>query len=308
MRGRGPSLLMCVFLNLRDGQMGNRFGTTIVAVSAGAGIAALVLMANHSTAQAQAQVPAYRAPRTADGKPNLSGIWQANNEANWDIEAHAAQAGPPEYGASFSVPAGVGIVEGDEIPYQPWALARKKENFENRFKRVKLDDVRVGPLDPEAKCYMPGLPRANYVPFPFQIIQSTNKILVAYPFASASRLIHLDNVGDPPIDSYMGWSRGRWDGETLLVDVTGFNDKTWFDRAGNFHSDELHLVERYTPASPNVINYEATIEDPKVFTRPWKMSFPLYRRLDRNMQVLEFKCVPFSEELVYGHLRKQPTK
>ena len=288
--------------------MGHRFEKLILAVSAGAGVATLVLITNYSTALAQGQAPGYRAPRTVDGKPNLSGIWQALNEANWDIQAHAAQPGPSEYGAMFAEPAGVGIVEGDQIPYQPWALAKRKENYDNRFKRLRVDGVRDEPLDPEAKCYMPGVPRATYMPFPFQIIQSTNKMLIVYPFASASRLVHLDKVGDPPVDSYMGWSKGRWEGETLVVDVTGFNDKTWFDRAGNFHSDELHVVERYTATSPDVIAYEATLEDPKVFTRPWKMSFSLYRRRDRNMQLLEFKCVPFSEELVYGHLRKQPTK
>ena len=232
--------------------MGHRSRNSILAASAGIAAAAVMLVANLSTAQVQAQgqTPAYKAPRTVDGKPNLSGIWQALNEANWDIQAHAAQAGPPEYGAMFAQPAGVGIVEGDQIPYQPWALAKKKENYENRFKRMRIDGVRDEPLDPEAKCYMPGVPRATYMPFPFQIIQSTNKILIVYPFASASRLVHLDKVGDPPVDSYMGWSRARWEGETLVVDVTGFNDKTWFDRAGNFHSDELHVVERYTATSP----------------------------------------------------------
>jgi hypothetical protein len=262
------------------------------------------------TGRLAAQAPAapYRAPRTVDGKPNLSGIWQALNEGNWDIQAHAAQPGPAEYGALYAEPAGVGIVEGNEIPYRPEMLAKRKFNFDNRFVRQMTDGVRLEPLDPESKCYMPGVPRANYMPYPFQIVQSTNKILIAYPFASASRLIHLDNVGESPVDSYMGWSRGKWDGETLVVDVTGFNDKTWFDRAGNFHSDELHVIERWTAASPDIINYEATIEDPKVFTRTWKMSFPLYRRKEKTIQFLEFKCVPFSEELVYGHLRKQPGK
>jgi hypothetical protein len=286
--------------------MRHRFRNQVLAV--GAGAAVLMLVASFSRAQAQGPASAYRAPRTVDGKPNLSGIWQALNEANWDIQAHAAQAGPPEYGAMFAEPAGVGIVEGDEIPYQPWALAKKKENYENRFKRLRIDGVRDEPLDPEAKCYLPGVPRATYMPFPFQIIQSPTKMLLVYPFASASRLVHLDTVGDPPVDSYMGWSRARWEGETLVVDVTGFNDKTWFDRAGNFHSDALHVVERYTATGPDVLAYAATIEDPKVFTRPWTMSFALYRRRDRNMQLLEFKCVPFSEELVYGHLRKPPTK
>ena len=258
---------------------------------------------------AAAQASTYKAARLAGtDRPNLDGLWQALTEANWDIQAHAAQPGPPQFGALYAEPAGPGIVEGNEIPYQPWAMAKKKENFEKRLTRVNTDGVRLEPLDPEAKCYLPGVPRANYMPFPFEIIQGDKKILVAYEFASASRLITLDKAGPAPVESYMGWSNGRWDGDTLVVDVTGLNDKTWFDRAGNFHSDALHVVERWTPAGPDVLQYEATIEDPKVFTRPWKMSFPLYRRLDRNAQFLEFKCVPFSEELVYGHLRKQTGK
>ena len=253
--------------------------------------------------------PAYKAPRLAGtDHPNLNGLWQAITEANWDIQAHAAQPGPPQFGALYAEPAGPGIVEGNEIPYQPWALARKKENFEKRLTRVNTDGVRLEPLDPESKCYMPGIPRANYMPFPFQIVQGNKKIIMAYEFASASRLISLDKADPAPVESYMGWSNGRWDGDTLVVDVTGFNDKTWFDRAGNFHSEALHVVERYTPAGPDLIQYEALIDDSKVFTRQWKMSFPLYRRLDKNAQFLEFKCVPFSEELVYGHLRKQEGK
>ena len=258
---------------------------------------------------AAAQAPTYKAARLAGtDRPNLDGLWQALTEANWDIQAHAAQPGPPQFGALYAEPAGPGIVEGNELPYQPWAMAKKKENFERRLTRVNTDGVRLEPLDPEAKCYLPGVPRANYMPFPFEIIQGDKKILVAYEFASASRLITLDKAVPAPVESYMGWSNGRWDGDTLVVDVTGMNDKTWFDRAGNFHSDALHVVERWTSAGPDVLQYEATIEDPKVFTRPWKMSFPLYRRLDRNAQFLEFKCVPFSEELVYGHLRKQTDK
>jgi len=230
------------------------------------------------------------------------------NEGNWDLQAHAAQPGPPQFGALYSEPAGPGIVEGNEIPYKPEALAKKKENFENRFVRMKTDGVRLEPLDPEAKCYLPGTPRATYMPFPFQIIQGDKKIVIAYPFASASRIIPLSNPGPAPSDSYMGWSWGRWDGDTLVVDVTGFNDKTWFDRAGNFHSEDLHVVERYTPASADVMRYEAVVEDPKTFTRPWKIAFPLYRREDKNAQFLEFKCVPFAEDLLYQHLRKQDRK
>jgi hypothetical protein len=206
------------------------------------------------------------------------------------------------------VPAGAGIVEGNELPYQTWALEKRNENFKNRFVRVKIDDVREEPLDPEAKCYLPGVPRATYMPFPFQIVQGNNRIIVAYEFASASRIIYMDKTEPAANESYMGWSVGRWEGDTLVVDVTGLNDKTWFDRAGNFHSDALHVVERYTPKGPDMLWYEATIDDPKVFTRSWKMSFPLYRRLDRNAQFLEFKCVPFAEDLVYGHLRGETKK
>jgi hypothetical protein len=248
-------------------------------------------------------------PRLAGtNHPNLTGLWQALNEANWDIQAHEAHAGPPQFGALFAEPAGPGIVEGNELPYQPWALAKKKQNVENRLVRVTTDGVRLEPLDPEAKCYLPGVPRATYMPFPFQIVQGNDTIIMAYEFASASRLIYLNNPAPAPVESYMGWSVGHWDANTLVVDVTGLNDKTWFDRAGNFHSEALHVVERYSPVSSNVIQYEATIEDPKVFTRAWKMSFPLYRRLDKSAQFLEFKCVPFSEELIYGHLRKQVSK
>jgi hypothetical protein len=267
---------------------------------------AAIPLAIPAAAQAQST---YKPPRLkGTANPDLNGLWEALTEANWDIQAHAAQSGPPQFGALFAEPAGPGIVEGNEIPYQAWALARKKDNFEKRLVRVNTDGVRLEPLDPEAKCYLPGVPRAAYMPFPFQIVQGNNKIVIAYEFASASRIIDLNKAGQAPADSYMGWSVGRWEGDTLVVDVTGFNDKTWFDRAGNFHSDALHVVERYTPAGPDVMRYEATIEDPQVFTRPWKMSFPLYRRLDKNAQFLEFKCVPFSEELVYGHLRKQTEK
>jgi hypothetical protein len=183
-------------------------------------------------------------------------------------------------------------VEGNEIPYQPAAAAKKKENFEHWLER-----------DPEIKCFMPGVPRATYMPYPFQILQGTNKILIAYEFAGATRTIHMDTVvTNSPAATWMGWSHGRWDGDTLVVDVTDFNDQTWFDRAGNFHSDALHVVERYTPVDPDHLMYEVTIEDPNVFTRPWKMRMPLYRRLEKDKQILEYKCVEFVEEAMYGRL------
>jgi len=144
-----------------------------------------------------------------------------------------------------------------------------------------------------------------YMPYPFQIVQGTNKIQMAFPFTSTARTIHLDQVEGPPDDTYMGHSVGRWEGDTLVVDVTGFNGKNWFDRAGNFHSDALHLVERFTPITRDAIHYEVTIEDPKVFTRPWKISMPLYRRLEPNAQLLEYRCMEFVEEFLWGNLRKQ---
>src|SRR5262249_17515749 len=244
---------------------------------------------------AAAQTPAYRAPRASDGHPDLNGIWQVLNTANWDIQGHTAVAAPfPQLGAIGASPAGLSVVEGDAIPYLPEAAAKRKENFANRLT-----------LDPEVKCYLPGVPRATYLPFPFQIVQSARTILFSYEYAGAARIVNMGNPTKAPIDSWMGWSNGRWEGETLVIDVTGLNDQTWFDRAGNFHSDELHVVEGYTPRSADTLRYEATIDDPKTFSRPWKMSMILYRRLEPNARILEFKCVEFVEELLYGPLRKK---
>src|SRR5215470_15653399 len=244
-----------------------------------------------------AQAQPYRAPRTSDGKPNLNGVWQALNEAYWDVEGHPAAPGRVlPLGAADAVPPGLGVVEGGAIPYLPEAAAKKKQNFENRLT-----------LDPEIKCYLPGVPRATYMPQPFQIIQSAKHIMIIHQYANAVRTIYMDNHTEAPADSWMGWSNGHWEGETLVVDTTGFNDKTWFDRVGNFHSDALHVVERFTAAGPVHRYYEGTIEDPKVFSRPWKMSMPLYRRLEKNAQLMEFRCVEFVEELMYGHLRKKPS-
>ena len=278
-----------------------RLRASMIAVATAAVIAVLSL-AVKSTAEAVGeggQAPAYQAPRAADGKPDLSGIWQALGTAHWDVEGHAARPGPVvALGALGAIPGGIGVVEGGEIPYQPWAAAKKQENFDNWLT-----------ADPAVKCYMPGVPRATYMAFPFQIVQTPEYILIAYEFASASRVIYMNRPDfESPVDVWMGHSRGRWEGETLVVDVTSQVPDTWFDSAGNFHSNALHVVERYTAVSPNALMYEATIEDPNVFTRPWKIRMPLYRRLEENVQLLEFKCVEFVEELMYGHLRKPPSK
>ncbi|MBI2189382.1 MAG: hypothetical protein HYU37_19970 [Acidobacteria bacterium] len=257
------------------------------------------------------QFPPYEPPRGADGHPDLSGIWQAFVTANIDLLDHDAQPGPrPEtMGAYGAWPAGQGIVEGGEIPYRPEALARKQRNADTRLTvNITSDARRHETGDPELKCYRPGVPRATYMPFPFQIIQSQKYILIVHEYANALRTIYMDDHKEAPADSWMGWSNGRWEGNTLVVDTSGFVPYTWFDRAGNYHSDALRVVERYTPVSPYHLIYEATIEDPKVFTRPWKISFPLYRRMEQNVQLLDFNCVPFTEELLYRHLRRQPTR
>jgi hypothetical protein len=216
-------------------------------------------------------------PRTADGKPDLSGVWQAVTTANWNLQAHAAEK---------DVPAGLGVVEGDEIPYQPWAAAKKQENLKNR-----------ATADPESKCYLPGVPRITYMPYPFQILQTPKHVAILYEYVHAVRRIYIDSPHpEGPIEWYMGDSRGRWEGDTLVVDNVHFTDQTWFDRAGNFHSEALHVIERYTPISPYHIQYEVTVEDPKVFTRPWKMSMPLYRRMEKNIRVLEYECYTFGLE------------
>lgn len=234
-------------------------------------------------------------PRTADGMPDFNGIWQSIGSAHWNIEPHAADFGPlVELGAIGAIPAGLGIVAGDNIPYNVEARVKQQEN--------RADWLA---LDPLVKCYMPGVPRANYLPFPFQIIQSVDHVVMAYEFASASRIVYMNRPNfEAPIFSWMGHSRGRFEGDSLVVDVTDQVPDTWLDHAGNHHSDALRVTERYTHLGPNTLMYEATLEDPNVYTQAWSLKFPLYRRVDENMQLLEFKCVEFTEELIYGHLRK----
>lgn len=273
--------------------IGWRRHLTTLALAAGVMLPPFVTAADAQRSNAGTRP--YRAPRAADGKPDLSGIWQAVNSASWDLEDHRAKPPAiPTLGALGAAPAGFGVVEGGEIPYQPWALAQRNENAQKWLER-----------DPAIKCYFPGVPRATYMPFPFQIVQGSDTILLAYEFAAASRTLFVNGKDESPLDTWMGWSNARWEGETLVVDVKGFNDQTWFDAAGNFHSEQLHVVERYTRTGPDHLMYEATIEDPKVFTRPWKIRMPLYRRVEPNAQLLEFKCVEFAEELMYGHLTKK---
>jgi hypothetical protein len=229
------------------------------------------------------QAPASRAPYTplknSLGQPDLQGIWQVLNTAAWDIEDHAGATG---------IPAGQSVVEGGPLPYLPAALAKKKENWANRKT-----------ADPETRCWLPGVPRITYMPFPFQILQFPRYVVINYEYLNVTRFIYTDGTPSPDpevIDFFMGSSNGRWEGNTLVVEVTNNNDRTWLDKAGNHHSDAMRLVERYTPIGPDHIQYEVTVTDPKTFSRPWKMSMPLYRRAEPNAELLEYECYAYAEE------------
>ncbi|CAN5233037.1 hypothetical protein BH09PSE2_BH09PSE2_10700 [soil metagenome] len=273
-------------------------------MGAGAGSAAL--------AKAPARSAAYKPARLSDGHPDLNGVWQVMNTANWDIEPHAARAalqmrpGPVvpvpakevlALGAVGSVPGGPGVVVGGMIPYTPAALKQRDDNRAHYLER-----------DPEVKCYLPGVPRATYMDHPFQILQSTSQMLFTYEYDSAVRNMLFKDPGPAPTDSWMGQSVAHWEGDTLVVVVSGFIDQSWLDRAGNHHTDQLKVVERYTPTSANTVRYEAELTDPGVYTRPWKMEMNLYRRQGADAQLQQFKCVEFVEELMYGALRKNPLK
>ena len=237
------------------------------------------LWSSSPAGQAPAARAPYTPPTTARGEPDLQGIWQTLNSAAWNIEDHEGATG---------VPAGKSVVEGGPLPYLPDALAKRKENFAARKT-----------ADPESKCWLPGVPRITYMPFPFQILQFERYIVINYEYLNTTRYIYMDGTPSPDpdvIDFFMGSSNGRWEGNTLVVDVTNNNDRTWFDRAGNHHSDAMRLVERYTPIGPDHMQYEVTVTDPKTFSRPWKMSMPLYRRVESNAELLEYECFAYAEE------------
>ena len=227
-------------------------------------------------------------PRTADGKPDLQGIWQATSSAAADLQDHVA---------SFNMLAGRSVVAGGAIPYQGWAAQQRAENFQNRQT-----------ADPLSKCYMPGVPRAMYLDFPFQIFQTPSAVAMAFEWELDYRLIHMDGTPHPSdgSDFWMGDSRGHWDGDTLVVDVSDINDKTWFDMAGDFHSGELHVVERYRMTDRDTIEYQATMEDPKVFTKPWTINIALHRRMDRD-RLFEYSCESELEEVTGAFTREDRT-
>ena len=256
-----------------------------------------ILLGIFSITQAAAQ--SGEIPRTPCGKPDLSGIWQAMTSAHYDVEPHAASEGPHPglMGALSATPAGLGIVEGGRIPYNEQSLRVRDAN-----KASALEN------DPLTKCYMPGVPRANYMPFPFQIVQSEGVILMAYEVAESNRIVYVDQPElESQVDAWMGHSNAHWEGDTLVVRVSGQMPDTWFDRSGNHHSYEMVVEERWNLIGADHVQYEATITDPNTFTAPWTISFPLYRHVADNMQLLEFKCAEFSEEFLYGEWRKPGT-
>jgi len=252
-------------------------------------------------------IAASELPMGPNDKPNLNGVWQVLNTANYNLEAHSASAamdlvvGPivpvphPSIlalGAVGAVPAGLSVVEGGTIPYKKDALKKRNENKEDWLQ-----------LDPEIKCYLPGVPRATYMPYPFQIFHSEKAIFFAYEYAGAVRNIYLEDPGEAPMDSWMGQSWGYWDNDTFIVEASGFNDQTWFDRSGNFHSDKLKVTERFTLLNEHTMDYEATIQDEEVFTKAWTIKMTLYKRIGQDAQLQQFKCVEFVEELLYGKWR-----
>jgi hypothetical protein len=256
--------------------------------------ATLTMFAATPSEAQQASAAKSTRPARIAGQPNINGVWQAMNSANWNLEAHSAEAlkGFWQLGSLAAIPAGQSVIDGDgKIPYKPEALEKRDENRAGWPKS-----------DPETKCYLPGIPRANYMPFPFQIVQGGGDILFVYGYASANRTVFMSNHKEPPVDTWMGWSNGHWEGDTLVIENNGFNDSTWFDRAGDYHSGALKVTERFTPLDDTHMQYSARIEDPGVFTRPWTINMPLYRHIEPQAEVLEFKCVPFVEELLYKDL------
>lgn len=254
--------------------------------------ASLLFLAAAHTAVA---APLKEFPRTRDGHPDFSGVWQSITTAYWNLEPHVpSEGGVPMLGALFAVPPGAGIVVGDRIPYKPDAVKQRDDNFKARFAK-----------DPESNCYLGGVPRSTYMPYPFQIFQSSNTVAIVYQYATGLRRLMINGKEEAPLDSWMGWSNAHWESDTLVVEVTGLNGQTWLDRAGNYTSSSAKITERYTPLSANHIQYEATIDDPEVFTQPWKIQLPLYRIVDDNYRLMEFKCEPFAEEKLFGHLRKK---
>jgi hypothetical protein len=295
--------------------MGNRVTRSLLSVGTATAIAVVLLAGAKISGQGAtvggSSMAQGQFPRLKDGKPNLNGIWQTMNTANWDLEAQGGSPAPKEafeMGASGAIPPGEGVVEGGRIPYTPEARKKRDENRKNWVA-----------LDTETHCYLTGIPRSTYLGYPFQIFQSESRLVFAYQYSYARRIVNMGKPIEAPVDQWMGWANGRWDGDTLVIDNTAFITPpevhkgqplvgNWLDRTGNFYTEKLHAVERYTPIDATHIWYEVTLEDPSIYTRPWKISMPLYKRIEKTAQILEFKCPEYVEELYWGKYKKQPTK
>ena len=290
--------LLSDFGNRREGGVLENITKVLALVAVTGSTLLTVSLAGSADAPHKAVSAAGAIPRV-NGHPNFSGVWQVLNTANWDIEPHLARAalelrpGPVvpvpaksivALGAVGSVPAGMGVVVGGHIPYTAEALAKKQENQLHYLER-----------DPEVKCDLPGIPRANYMPFPFQIVQSGKSMLFSYEYDGAVRDILFDDPGPAPIDSWMGQSVGKWDGDTLVVDSAGFNDKAWLDSGGHPHSDALHVTERFHRRDFGHIDFQVTIDDPKAYTKPWTAAYEI--RLLADTELMEYVCGENNKDL-----------
>jgi hypothetical protein len=279
--------------------MRDRWSRTFTATVAIALVVSAV-RAQSASAEASAGQAVLERPARIAGRPDFNGIWQAVNTAHWNLESHSAEAfdGFPLLGAMAAIPAGPSVVRGGTIPYRPEGLAKRSEN------RATWPAA-----DPEAKCYMLGVPRVTYHNMPFQIFQAEgDDLLFVYPFAAAQRIIHMTDRSELPVDSWMGKSDGAWDGDVLVVTTKWQNGQSWLDRAGNHASNQLTVTERFTLLGPNHLWYEATLDDPQTYTRPWTIEMPLYRLVDRQAQLLEHKCVTFADGLLYQDLLRKDSK
>lgn len=276
-----------------------RSGNAKAQMKRAAGLLGSLVMAG-GLASAQPPEPKERAPRVGD-HANLNGVWQAVNTANWNLEGQAAEAIDELWrlGALYAVPPGQSVVREGTIPYLPQALEQRERN--------KMD----GPsADTEAKCFRSGIPRQTYMPYPFEIVQGDGDILFVYEYATSNRTVRMGDSRISPdevlVDQWLGWSNGHWEGDTLVVEVFG-NMPVWLDRAGNFHNGGT-VTERYTLMGENHLWYEATIDDPSTFSRPWTIEMPLYRRMEPNAAIFEYKCIEFAEPLLYGEFLNDPIK
>jgi hypothetical protein len=257
---------------------------------------AVLAMGHSGSSRLQAQAApgarAYTPPRTAHGHPDLQGVWRVWNLAKYDLEDHGAKPG---------VPAGRGFVvdpPDGRIPYQPWALEQRRKNAEGTR---TFDPWKH--TDPLARCYNPGIPRMTYLGWPFQIIQTPQYVLFNYEWSHKKRYVPINSTTPLPNpddeSNWNGMARGRYEGNSLVVEVTNFNPYTWFDMAGNFHSEALRVVERYTPVDADTLQYDVRIEDPKVFTGPWAIRMVIQRQKD--VGILDYECTAMLDELGIHH-------